>query len=127
MELGELIAGLSLPSAYPHAVEQVEVHQTHISLVLLAGPVVYKIKKPVNLGFVDYTTLERRKHFCEEEVRLNRRLAPSVYLGVVPVCREGSQIRIEGHGRPVEWAVKMQRLARFGHAGRPSRARGHRR
>ena len=127
MELGELIAGLSLPSAYPHAVEQVEVHQTHISLVLLAGPVVYKIKKPVNLGFVDYTTLERRKHFCEEEVRLNRRLAPSVYLGVVPVCREGSQIRIEGERQTGRMGSQNAAIARFGHAGRPSRARGHRR
>ena len=52
-------------------------HQTHISVVFLAGPLAYKIKKPVNLGFVDYSTLERRRHFCEEEVRLNRRLAPS--------------------------------------------------
>ena len=76
MDTRELIDGLSVPSAYPQPVDSVEVHQTHISLVFLAGPLAYKIKKPVDLGFLDYTTLERRRHFCEEEVRLNRRLAP---------------------------------------------------
>ncbi len=111
MELSELIEGLSVPSAYPEPAESVELHQTHISLVFLAGPLAYKIKKPVNLGFLDYTTLERRRRFCEEEVRLNRRLAPSVYLGVVPVTRDGSNIRMGGHGTVVEWAVKMERLA----------------
>ena len=67
--------------------DSVEVHQTHISVVFVAGEHAYKIKKPVALGFVDYSTAERRHHFCEEEVRLNRRLAPDVYLGVVPVTR----------------------------------------
>ena len=110
MELRELIEALSAPSAYPQAVETVEVHQTHISVVFLAGSFAYKIKKPVDLGFVDYGTLERRRHFCEEEVRLNRRLAPEVYLGVVPVTREGGAIRMEGTGEVVEWAVKMKRL-----------------
>ena len=74
------------------------------------GRLAYKLKKPVKLGFVDYSTLERRRHFCEEEVRLNRRLAPDVYLGVVPVTREGDSIRVEGTGEVVEWAVKMRRL-----------------
>jgi aminoglycoside phosphotransferase family enzyme/predicted kinase len=111
MELHELIEGLSVASAYPEPVDSVEVRQTHISLVFLAGRHAYKIKKPVDLGFVDYTTLERRRHFCDEEVRLNRRLAPSIYLGVVPVTHDGSQIRIEGTGDVVEWAVKMERLA----------------
>src|SRR5262249_33024078 len=88
----------------------VEVHQTHISVVFLAGSLAYKVKKPVSLGFVDYSSLERRRHFCEEEVRLNRRLAPGVYLGVVPVTREGETIRVEGPGEVLEWAVKMRRL-----------------
>ena len=61
--------------------------QTHISVVFLAGPYVYKVKKPVDLGFLDFGTLARRRHYCEEEVRLNRRLAPEVYVGVVPVTR----------------------------------------
>ena len=67
MELRELIEHLSAPSAYPGSVDSVEIRQTHISLVFLTGTVAYKIKKPVDLGFVDYTTLERRRHFCEEK------------------------------------------------------------
>jgi aminoglycoside phosphotransferase family enzyme len=73
-----LIEALSKPAAYSYPVGAVEVRQTHISAVFLAGPYVYKVKKPVNLGFLDFSSLERRRHFCEEEVRLNRRLAPHV-------------------------------------------------
>src|SRR5438445_514395 len=102
MRLPQLIEALSAPSAYPQPVAAVEVRQTHISVVFLAGLLAYKIKKPVDLGFVNYSTLERRRHFCEEEVRLNRRLAPEVYLGVVPVTRSGGAIRIEGTGAVVE-------------------------
>ena len=126
METRELIEGLSVPSAYPEPAESVEVHQTHISIVFLAGALAYKIKKPVDLGFLDYTTLERRRHFCEEEVRLNRRLAPSVYLGVVPVTRVGDRLRVEGDGSVVEWAVKMERLPDCGDSRVPPRARGGR-
>src|SRR5947208_15843458 len=111
MELAELIAALSEPGAYPFAAGAVEVRQTHISAVFLAGGVVYKVKKPVNLGFLDFGTLEKRRHFCEEEVRLNRRLAPAVYLGVVPVVRAADgRIRFESEGEVIEWAVKMRRL-----------------
>lgn len=111
MELPRLIEALSDPSAFgdPSA-GPIAVHQTHISAVFLAGAFAYKIKKPVALGFLDYSTLERRRHFCEEEVRLNRRLAPDVYLGVVPIVRRGDELRVEGTGEPVEWAVKMRRL-----------------
>jgi aminoglycoside phosphotransferase family enzyme len=110
METRQLIERLSDPSAYPQPASAVEVHQTHISIVFLAGALAYKLKKPVDLGFLDYTTLDKRRHFCEEEVRLNRRLAPSVYLGVVPVTRRGEHLAMEGEGTVVEWAVKMQRL-----------------
>jgi aminoglycoside phosphotransferase family enzyme/predicted kinase len=110
MELPQLIEALSDPAAYPHPAESVEVHQTHISIVFLAGPFAYKIKKPVNLGFVSYGTLQRRRHFCEEEVRLNRRLAPEIYLAVVAVTQDGGALRMEGTGEVVEWAVKMKRL-----------------
>jgi uncharacterized protein len=110
MELPDLLARLADPVAYPTPPERVEVRQTHISAVFLAGDVAYKLKKPVNLGFLDFSTLERRRHFCEEEVRLNRRLAPHVYLGVVPVVRDGDRLRVEGGGEAVEWAVKMVRL-----------------
>src|SRR5262249_2421870 len=98
------------PAAYPYAVDQVRVCHTHISAVFLAGAFAYKIKKPVNLGFLDFSTLAKRRHFCEEEVRLNRRLASDVYLGVVPVTRRGNRIMFEGFGETVDWAVKMQRL-----------------
>src|SRR3954452_3756458 len=90
MKLTALIAALSDASAYAPVVDVVEVRQTHISVVFLAGPYAYKIKKPLDLGFLDYSTPERRRHFCEREVSLNRRLAPSVYLGVVPVVRGGT-------------------------------------
>ncbi len=110
MDLPHVIEALSDPTAYPYPVGAVEVRQTHISAVFLAGPYAYKVKKPVNPGFLDFSTLEKRRHFCEEEVRLNRRLAPQVYLGVVPVARTEQRLRFEGGGEVVEWAVKMQRL-----------------
>jgi uncharacterized protein len=110
MELSRLIAALSDPSAYPHPVDTVEVHQTHISVVFLAGAFAYKVKKPVALGFLDYGTPTRRRHFCHEEYRLNHRLSPEVYLGVVPITRDGETVRVEGQGEVVEWAVKMTRL-----------------
>lgn len=110
MTLAELIDGLARPCAFPFAVDTVEVRQTHISAVFLAGDVVYKLKKPVNLGFVDFRTLARRRHFCEEEVRLNRRLAPHVYEGVVPVAQTAQGPRFEAEGSVIDWAVKMRRL-----------------
>lgn len=112
MELTHLIEALSRPEAYPFPAGDVEVHQTHISAVFLAGDFAYKVKKPVDLGFLDFTTLERRLHFCREEVRLNRRLAPDVYRGVVPIVKgDDNTLRVEGvEGPVVEYAVKMQRL-----------------
>jgi aminoglycoside phosphotransferase family enzyme/predicted kinase len=110
MELAHLIEALSDPAAYAQPVGEVRVHQTHISAVFLAGRYAYKVKKPVALGFLDFSTLEKRRHFCDEEVRLNRRLAPHVYLGVVPVTRTAAGLRMEGEGEVVEWAVKMRRL-----------------
>jgi aminoglycoside phosphotransferase family enzyme len=110
MELSSLIDALSDTAAYPHPVKKVEVRQTHISVVFLAGSYAYKIKKSVDLGFLDFTTLEKRCHFCQEEVRLNRRLAPTVYLGIVPVTRTPSGVTIGGSGEAIEWAVKMERL-----------------
>src|SRR5579862_5522002 len=110
MELPGLIDALADAAAYPHPVGQVEIHQTHISVVFLAGPFAYKVKKPVDLGFLDFTTLQNRRHFCNEEVRLNRRLAPHVYLGVVPVTMTDKGLQIDGVGEVVEWAVKMERL-----------------
>ena len=110
MKLNQLIDRLTDPTAYPVSPRTVLVHQTHISVVFVTDEFAYKIKKPVVMSFVDYSTLEKRRHWCEEEVRLNRRLAPSVYLGVVPIVENGPKLRVEGAGPVVEWAVKMRRL-----------------
>ncbi|MBX6314066.1 MAG: AAA family ATPase [Isosphaeraceae bacterium] len=110
MDLLRLIEGLSDPAAYPHPVDTVEVRQTHISVVFLAGAFAYKVKKPVALGFLDFRTLEQRRHFAEEEVRLNRRLAPGIYLSVVPVAQAEDRLTIGGAGEVVDWAVQMVRL-----------------
>ena len=104
-----IVAALLDPRAYPHPVERVELIETHISWVFLAGDRVYKVKKPVNLGFLDFTTLERRRFCCEEEVRLNRRLTHDVYLGVVELRGTGD-VRIDGDGPVREVAVAMRRL-----------------
>lgn len=108
--LAEVVLSLSEPRAFPLAVDHVEVRQTHISAVFLGGEVVYKLKKPVKLPFLDFSTVDLRKHFCEEEVRINSPWAPNVYLGVVPVTRDKGGLRFEGSGPVVDWAVKMRRL-----------------
>lgn len=105
-----LIARLMDPAVYPHPVDRVELIETHISWVLLAGDRVYKVKKPVNLGFLDFTTLARRRRACRDEVRLNRRLAPSVYLDVVDIKGRTTAPRLAGPGRAIEVAVRMRRL-----------------
>lgn len=103
------LAALLEPGVYPHPVDRVELVETHISWVFLAGDRVYKLKKPVNLGFLDFTTLDRRRFFCEEEVRLNRRLTHDVYLGVVELRGDGG-LRFGGPGPVREVAVAMRRL-----------------
>jgi uncharacterized protein len=105
-----LIAGLMHADAYAHAAPRIERIQTHISTVLLAGDHAYKIKKPVNLGFLDFTTLSERRRWCEEEVRINRRTAPQLYLGVVPITGTREHPRIGGAGAPIECAVHMRRF-----------------
>lgn len=102
-----LIRALQSAGRYPHPVTAVELIETHISWVLLTGTYAYKIKKPVNLGFLDFTTLERRRHFCEEELRLNRRLAPALYLGLVRICGPEHAPVLDGPGPALEYAVKM--------------------
>ncbi len=111
MPLDELPDALTRPEAYPFPVRGVELRETHISWVFLAGARVYKVKKPVRFSFLDYSTIERRRHFCAEEVRLNSRLAPGVYRGVVTLERTPSgRLRIDGVGTTVDYAVEMERL-----------------
>ncbi len=113
-----LIAALSEPAAYPHPVGQIEHLQTHISDVFLAGDYAYKLKKPLDFGFLDFTTLEKRGRACQDEVRLNVRLAPQVYLGVATVCADKGKYRLADaacqHGELVDYAVRMRRLPQDG-------------
>ncbi|MCI5168249.1 MAG: hypothetical protein D3903_19710, partial [Candidatus Electrothrix sp. GM3_4] len=84
--------------------------QTHISFVLLVGEFVYKFKKPVNFGFLDFSTLEKRQHYCEQELLFNRRLCPDIYLDIVTVTRKDDIYTLNGSGEVIEYAVKMVRM-----------------
>jgi len=108
----KLINSLSLPKNLPDPTEDVVVCHTHISTVFVGDFYAYKVKKPVNFGFLDFTSLEKRKYFCGEELRLNRRLSPHIYLDVLPVFFNGSDYKIanEGEGEIVDYAVKMLRI-----------------
>jgi len=109
-KLPELVEALLKPKAYPETPQQVEMVQTQMSFVFLTDNYVYKVKKPVNLGYLDYTTLEKRQFYCQREVELNRRLCPDVYLGIVPITRDKGDIFIDSQGEVMEYAVKMRRL-----------------
>jgi aminoglycoside phosphotransferase family enzyme len=108
--LPEIVRAMLEPGFYPEKPETVELLQTQMSFVFLAGEFVYKVKKTVNLGYLDYTTLEKRRDLCEHEVELNRRLCPDTYLGVLPVVKDGNTIRLGGSGNTIEYAVKMRYL-----------------
>src|SRR5262245_7984049 len=95
------VRALLRPAAYAHAADDVRLHETHCSWVVLAGRFAYKVKKPVDLGFLDFSTVARRAVACTEEVRLNRRFAPRVYLGVVWLVERDGAYRVGGRGRPV--------------------------
>lgn len=103
-----LIERLLSPDAYSHPVADIELIETHISWVILTGEFVYKIKKPLSLGFLDFRTLEQRRHYCEEEIRLNKPWAPRIYLDVVPITVSDSAVRVGGDGTAVEYAVRMR-------------------
>ena len=102
-----LIQRLLDPAAYPHPTGPIRLVETHISWVLLTGPFVYKLKKPVALGYLDFSSLERRAHFCREEIRLNQRFAPKLYLEALPITGSCEHPQIGGSGEPIEWAVKL--------------------
>ncbi|NGP76546.1 AAA family ATPase [Balneolaceae bacterium YR4-1] len=108
----KLLQFLESPDSYSHAPESVEHVQTHISHVFIADPFVYKFKKPVNFEFLDFSTLEKRKHYCHREVELNRRLCDDIYLGVVEIREQGNTFMIESNeeGSIVDYAVKMKKL-----------------
>ncbi len=116
----ELITALSDPNNYPHPVADIRVIETHISWVILTGEIAYKIKKPVNFGFLDFTSLESRKHYCYEELRLNQRLAPDIYQEVVAICGTPASPKLtapelttpepESASTPFEYAVRMRQF-----------------
>ncbi|HEY55032.1 MAG TPA: AAA family ATPase [Dehalococcoidia bacterium] len=109
-QLPEPVKALLKPQAYPEATGKIELVQTQMSFVFLTEEFVYKVKKAVDLGYLDYTTLGKRRFYCQQEVKLNRRLCPEVYLGVVPITRDKGAISVEGRGEAIEYAVKMRRL-----------------
>jgi aminoglycoside phosphotransferase family enzyme/predicted kinase len=108
--LPELVKALLKPAAYPEATGKIELVQTQMSFVFLTEEFVYKVKKAVDLGYLDYTTLDNRHFFCQKEVELNRCLCPETYLGVVPITSDDGAISIGGRGEAIEYAVKMRRL-----------------
>ncbi len=105
-----IVEALLTPETYPHKPQKVELVQTQMSFLFLTGDYVYKVKKPVNLGYLDYTTLEKRRFFCEQEIELNRRLCPEIYLEVTPIVSSRGRIRFGGEGKVIEHAVKMRQL-----------------
>ncbi len=108
--LPEHLAALLAPRAYPHPVGELRLVETHISWVLLTGEFAYKIKRPVCFAFVDLRSRERRTHFCQEELRLNRRFAPELYLEVCAITLQAGEARIGGTGEAIEYAVKMRQF-----------------
>jgi len=110
MQQRELLAALCRPEVYAHAVASIEVVETHISWVILTGEYAYKIKKAVDLGFLDFSTLQQRLHYCEEELRLNTRWAPELYLGLQPICGSRDRPLLGGDGEAIEYAVRMRQF-----------------
>jgi aminoglycoside phosphotransferase family enzyme/predicted kinase len=108
--LDVLVGALRDPARYPHPAPAIEVIETHVSIVVLAGDFAYKIKKPVDLGFLDFRKLATRRHFCDEELRLNRRTAPGLYLEVLPIAGRADDPVLGGPGAPIEHALRMRRF-----------------
>ena len=105
------IQAMLKPEFYDHPVDACRLIETHISWVILTGDFVYKIKKPINLGFVDFSTLNKRKFYCEEELRLNRRLAPNIYIDVIPITGSEENPTLMGNENVFEYTVKMQQFS----------------
>lgn len=109
-EIDQLIEALKKPKNYPHSITRITLIETHISWVFLTGEYVYKIKKPINLGFLDFSSLEKRHQYCDLELALNKRLAPNYYLQVIPITGSYSQPVLNGKDCPIEYAVKMRQF-----------------
>lgn len=112
MNQTQIIQAMSQPAFYPHGAAQIERIETHISTVFLAGDYAYKVKKSVNFGFLDFSTLALRQQYCQEELRLNQRLAPDLYLAIDAIYYDGTHFNLTGEGEVVEYAIRMQRFNR---------------
>ena len=110
MESNVLVRHLLQPSSYPHPVESVELRETHISWVFLTGQHAYKLKKPLDLGFANFTTLLDRKRFCLEEVRRNQLYSPGIYLDVIPIGTDDHVVQVGGSGAPIDFLVHMKQF-----------------
>ncbi|WP_172657268.1 AAA family ATPase [Myxosarcina sp. GI1] len=111
IDIASIIAKMQQQETYPHSVSgSIKLVQTHISYLFLTGEYVYKLKKRVDFGFLDFSTLEKRKHFLEEEIRLNSQIAPDLYLEVLPIVRQGDKLILGGDGEAVEYALKMRQF-----------------
>lgn len=111
MHIKQLVEQMQKSGFYPHPVQdQIRLIQTNISYVFLTGMYVYKIKKPVNLGFLNYSSLERRRYFCNEEIRLNQKCTKGIYINVIPITCFGNRYQLEGDSKPVEYAIKMHQF-----------------
>jgi aminoglycoside phosphotransferase family enzyme/adenylate kinase family enzyme len=107
----KLLSAMQQEDFYPHPVKSLQKIETHISTIFLTGKFAYKIKKPISLGFLDFTTLQSREHYCRQEIRLNRRFAPTLYLNVVPICEKRNKFSFcDGNSNAIEYAVKMKQF-----------------
>jgi aminoglycoside phosphotransferase family enzyme/predicted kinase len=107
----DILESLKKPAFFGSNVQSVEIIQTHISFVALTGQYAYKVKKPVDYGFLDFSTIEKRKYFCQEELRLNKRLCPNIYIDVLPITRDNGKLKLNGDGEPVDYTLKMKQFS----------------
>ena len=107
MKQNKIVNAFLNPEFYQHFVEHIELVETHISWVFLTGRFAYKIKKPVDFGFLNFTRLEQRKYYCQQELLLNRRFAPDIYLDVLPVTESENHLSLAGQGEIIDYAIKM--------------------
>ena len=106
-----LIQEMSKPDFYFHSsLDSIQVLQTHISYIFLTGKYAYKLKKPVNLGFLDFSTLEKRQYYCQQELALNQPIAPDIYLDVLPITQQGNQLELNGKGEIIDYVLKMHQF-----------------
>ena len=123
VNLPSYIQYLQQESSYPHSAADISLVQTHISFVLLAGDYVYKWKKPVDFGFLNFSTLEKRQYYCEQELQLNRRLCPDLYEELVTINKDGEGFCLNGSGEVVEYGIRMVRMPEEKMMGRVMAAR----